>query len=136
MLLGLSFCVFLLFACQLQEKKMTLLDDISSISVSKSNGYGGINDNYFTTIDQENLISKFQEVLKSAEGKRKKVNVEKEKPDYDIVVDYGNDETHLLHLVLGNEGEESRVMYMGHEVNGFDISTKDTEFLREMLEER
>lgn len=113
---------------------MTLLDDISSISISKSNGYGGINDDYLTTIEQDTLIEKFKKIIKNAEGKRKKVNVKNEKPDYDIVVDYGNDETHLLHLVLGNEGENSRVMYMGNEMNGFDISSKDTEVLRGILE--
>jgi len=127
----LSFCVMLLFGCQ--EKEMTLLDDISSISISKSYGYGGVNGNYFTVIDQDTLTSKLQRVLKNAEGKRKRVNVEKEKPDYDIVIDYKNGETHLLNLILGNEGEKSRVMYVGHENNGFDIPSEDTKILREII---
>ncbi|MEN1970649.1 hypothetical protein WMZ97_21725 [Lentibacillus sp. N15] len=127
----LSFCALFLFACQ--EKEMTLLDDISSISISKSGGYGGVNDNYFTIIDQDTLTSRFQGILKNAEGKRKRVNVEKEMPDYDIVVDYKNGETHFLNLVVGSKGEKSRVMYVGHENNGFDISPEDTEKLREII---
>ncbi|MFD2923175.1 hypothetical protein [Halobacillus naozhouensis] len=88
LLLSLSFCVSLLFACQSQEKEMTLLDDISSISISKSDGYGGINEDYFTTIDKDTLISKFEEALKNAEGKKQKGDVDSENPDYDILIRY------------------------------------------------
>ncbi|MFD2923147.1 hypothetical protein ACFS6F_05205, partial [Halobacillus naozhouensis] len=42
--------------------------------------------------------------------------------------------THGLNLVLGKTGEKSRVMYVGHENNGFDISPKDTKILRGMLD--
>lgn len=131
--LTLSFCALLLFACQSQEEKMTMLDDISSISISESDGYGGINENYFATIDQDTLISKLEEIFKNAEGKKQKVDVDKDKPDYDILVRYKNGEDHLLHLVLGNTGEKSRVMYVGHENNGFDISPEDTKILRSIL---
>ncbi|WP_185959637.1 hypothetical protein [Lentibacillus cibarius] len=40
LLLTLSFCALLLFACQSQDKQMTMLDDISSISIFESDGYG------------------------------------------------------------------------------------------------
>lgn len=112
---------------------MTLIDNVSSIFISESGAYGGLNENYFTTIDQDAPISKFEEVVKNAEGKKQKVNVDEEKPDYDILVRYENGETHGLHLVLGNTGEKSRIMYIGHEQNGFDISPKDTKLLRDML---
>lgn len=132
--LTLFFCALLLFACQSQEKEMTILDDISSISISKSSGYGGINENYIATIDKETTISRFEEVLKNAVGREQKINVDTEKPDYDILIRYDNGETHLLHLVLGNTGEESRVMYVGHENNGFDISPEGTDILKGVLD--
>lgn len=113
---------------------MTLLDNISSVSIAESDGYGRVNDNYFATIDKGALTLEFQKVLKNAEGKKQKVHITKEKPDYDIVIDYENDGTHLLHLVLGGKGEKSRVMYVGNENNGFDITPEDTEVLSEMLE--
>jgi uncharacterized lipoprotein YehR (DUF1307 family) len=132
--LMLSFCALLLFACQSQEKKMTMLDDISSISISESDGYGGINEDYFMTIGKETIISTFQEIFKNTEGRKQKVDVDNERPDYDILIHYRNGETHLLHLVLGNTGEKGRVMYVGHENNGFDISAKDTNVLRDILD--
>ena len=132
--LTLFFCALLLFACQSQENEMTMLDDISSISISKSSGYGGINENYIATIDKDSTISRFVEALKNTEGREQKVNVDTEKPDYDILIRYENGETHGLHLVLGNAGEKSRVMYVGHENNGFDISPEGTEVLKGVLD--
>src|SRR5690625_286169 len=105
---------------------MTLLDKITSISISESDGYGGINEKYFLKIDEEANISKIEEVLQNAEGKRQKIDVAKDRPDYDLLIRYENGETHLLHLVLGNTGEKSRIMYIGHENNGFDILHEDT----------
>jgi len=113
---------------------MTMLDDISSISISESDGYGGINENYFATIDKDTLISKFEEVFKNAKGKKQKIDVNKEKSYYDILVRYKNGEDHLLHLLLGNTGEKSRVMYVGHENNGIDISPEDTKVLGSILD--
>ncbi|MYL58245.1 hypothetical protein GLW20_12085 [Virgibacillus halodenitrificans] len=130
----LFFCALFLFACQSQEKQMTMLDGISSISVSESDGYGGINENYVTTIDKDTIISRFEEIFKNAEGKKQKVDVGTEKPDYDILIRYENGETHGLHLVLGNTREESRVMYVGHENNVFDISPEGTKVLRGVLD--
>ena len=132
--LTLSFCALLLFACQSQDKEMTMLDEISSISISKSDGYGGINENYVTTIDKDTIIISFEEAFRNAEGRKQKVDADTEKPDHDILIRYENGETHGLHLVLGSTGEKSRVMYVGHENNGFDISPEGTKVLRGVLD--
>lgn len=63
---------------------MTMIDDISSVSISKSSGYGGINENYIATIDKDSTISRFEVALENTEGREQKVNVDTEKPDYDI----------------------------------------------------
>lgn len=132
LLITLSFCTLLLFACQAEE--MTVLDNVSFISISDSDGYGGINEVSSKTIDSDVQILQFESILKNAKGRKQKVGVVKEKPDYDIVVHYENDGTHLLHLVLGGIGEKSRVMYVGYEDNGFDISPEDTKVLKDILE--
>ena len=82
----LAFCSVLLIACQSQNEEITFLGSISDISVSQSNGYGGLNENYFLSIDQEETISDFEEVLKNAKGIRQDVDVTNEKPDYDILI--------------------------------------------------
>lgn len=113
---------------------MTMLDDISSVSIAESDGYGGINENYITTIDKDTIISIFEKAFENAEGRKQKVDVNTEKPDYDILIHYENGETNGLHLVLGNTGEMSRVMYVGHENNGFDISPESTKEIRGVLD--
>lgn len=133
---SLSVCALILFACQSEDKEMTLLNNISSISISKSDGYGGINENYFVRIDKSELISKFEEALNGSESKKQKINVSKEKPDYDILIRYENGGTHGLHILLGDTEEKSRVMYVGHEQNGFEISPESTESLKSLLDKQ
>ena len=107
------FCAFALIGYQSSKEKMTLFDNITKVSVSKSEGYGGLNENYFTSLNNKKMISSFEEVMESA--KRKSVDVNKEKPDYDILVQYADGNTHGLHLLMGNEGEQSVFMYIGNE---------------------
>jgi len=87
------------------------------------------------TIDKKAFISVFEDVLTRAERKKQKVNVNEEKPDYDLLIHYENGETHGLHLVLGNKGEKSRIMYIGYENNGFELLSEDTTILRDLLED-
>ena len=89
----LTFCSVALIACQSQNEEMTLLESVSDISISKSNGYGGLNESFFLTINQEETISGFEEVLINAKGKKQKVDTVKDNPDYDILVLYENGET-------------------------------------------
>ena len=130
----LTFCCVTLIACQSQNEEMILLDSVSDISISKSNGYGGLNDSYILTINQKETISGFEKVLKNAKQKKQKVDTIKGKPDYDILVRYENGETHGLHLLLGNIEEESIIIYIGHEENGYIVSPKDTNELRKILD--
>ena len=134
MLLLLSFCTLTLFACQSQSEEMKLLGNISEISISKSNGYGGLNEKYLVSINQAEAIVVFEEALQNAKEKNQDVDVTKGKPDYDILIRYENGGTHGLHLILGNAGAESIVMYIGHEKIGYIISPKDTNKIRKLLD--
>lgn len=125
------FCAFALIGCQSSKEKMTLFDNITKVSVSKSEGYGGLNENYFTSLNNKKMISSFEEVMKGA--KRKNVDVNKEKPDYDILVQYEDGNTHGLHLLMGNEGEQSVFMYIGNEETTFYVSPEGTKKLRQVI---
>lgn len=132
LLLFLSVCT--LVACRSQSEEMTILDRVSEISISESNGYGGLNENYFDSINQAETIADFEEVLKDTKEINQDVDVTNEKPDYDILIRYENGDTHGLHLVLGNVEEESIITYIGHENKGHIISPKDTHKLRRLLD--
>lgn len=70
-----------MFACQSQSEEMKLLGNLSEISISKSNGYGGLNENYFTSIHQAEALVVFKEVLQNAKEKNQNVKVTNGKPD-------------------------------------------------------
>ena len=123
--------LLLLIGCQSSKEEMTLFDNITKVSISKSEGYGGLNENYFASLNKKEMISSFEEVMKSA--KRKNVDVNKEKPDYDILVQYEDGNTHGLHLLMGNEGEQSVFMYIGNEDTTFYVSPEGTKKLRQVI---
>ncbi|MBU8907525.1 hypothetical protein [Desertibacillus haloalkaliphilus] len=123
-----------LSACQSVHDEMIILDDVKKISISESGGYGGIHDNYFMTSSDKKVISHFEEVMKRARGVQHDVDVSNDKPDFDILVNYENGERHLLHLILGDEGQESIFMYVGYEKNGFYVSPEATKVLKDSLE--
>ncbi|MDX8047030.1 hypothetical protein SH601_13635 [Gracilibacillus sp. S3-1-1] len=89
-----------LVSCQSPKERMTLLDTITEISISKSGGYGGIDENFFSSFSNLEITSAFEEIMKSAKLEDAKIN--EDKPDYDILVNYENGDTHLLHLILGD----------------------------------
>ncbi|WP_079529525.1 hypothetical protein [Halobacillus hunanensis] len=121
-------CAVTLIGFQSAKEEMTLLDNVSKISISKSEGYGGLNEKFFTSYDKKEISSRFEEILKVAKGKSSGMN--NNKPDYDILVEYDNGETNGLHLILGNEGEESLFMYVGHEEDIFKVGPEATRELR------
>ncbi len=132
LLLLLYFCTLTLIGCQSQSEEMTLLDNVSDISISKSKGYGGLNENYFASFSQEEIISKFEEILKNAKDTNQ--DATNETPTYDILVRYENGGTHGLHLLLGNEGKKSIFMYIGHEKNSYTVSPDDTNKLKKIID--
>jgi hypothetical protein len=127
-------CSFALIACQTQVEEMKLADNVTDISISKSNGYGGLNENYILSINQVESISGFENVLQNAKKISQDVDVTNETPDYDLLISYENGETRGLHLLLGNPGEESVIMYIGHEKKSYMVSPKETKKLRTLLD--
>jgi hypothetical protein len=124
-------------ACGVANKEMTLLDHMSSISFSKSQGFGALNKNFSTIYHEKGVVSVFEGVIKNAKGKRENSieNINEDKPDYDILVEYVNGDYHLLHLILGQEGQESILMYVGNEYNLYYVTPEDTKKLRKIVKE-
>ncbi|SFL54079.1 hypothetical protein SAMN04487943_102133 [Gracilibacillus orientalis] len=132
LLLLLFFSALTLIGCQSQSKEMMLLDNVSSISISESKGYGGLNENYFASFNQDEIIAEFEEIFKNTEVTNQDATYET--PTYDILVRYENDATHGLHLILGDEGEESLFIYVGNENNIYSVSSEATNKLRKMID--
>ncbi|WP_078552300.1 hypothetical protein [Bacillus alkalicellulosilyticus] len=124
-----------LSACQSLNEEITelkLIDNITEISISKSNGYGGLNESYFLKINQVDAISDFEDILENSKRINSNVDVINEKPDFDILVRNESGETNGFHLLFRNEGE-GMFMYIGHEQYGYITSPKDTYKLKRTI---
>lgn len=127
-LLAAILCVITLSGCQ-SPKEMTLLGDITKVSISESEGYGGINEDYFVSLSDKETLDHLEGIIKDA----KRTGDEIKKPDFDLLVEYEEDETHMIHLFLGKEGKESAFMYTGHEKDVYTVSPEATTELRKLL---
>ena len=105
---------------------MILLDHIISITISQSHSYGEVNKNYFKVIHDARELTYIENSLKKAHSKKQKIDIMKEKPDFDLIIHYRESRTHLLHLVLGDRGETSRIMYVSYENTSSIIPSDET----------
>ncbi|MEG0260360.1 MAG: hypothetical protein RR595_02730 [Lysinibacillus sp.] len=131
LILLLSCSTVTLISCQSQNEGMTLVENVSDISISKSTAYGSLNENFFSSFSQEEIITDFEKILNNSKGTT--IDVMKETPTYDILVRYENGDTHGLHLLLENEGEESILMFIGYE-DGYIVSSEDTRKLKNIID--
>jgi hypothetical protein len=134
LIISVSFIIITLFGCQFgkdEKVNMTLLDRISQISISNSEGFGGLNENFIFSSNVKAVTSNFEEIMERSLLTNKKID--KDSPDYDIFLEYDNQDTHGLHLILGNSGKESYLTYIGHEDKVYKVSPKDTDKIRKML---
>ena len=132
LLLLMGLCI--IEGCQInQEDTMVLLDEkVKVINISKSNGVGDMNQDIILSMNNRQSIKVFEKAIKTAMNQKSDVN--KSKPDYDVMVEYeGGFPTHAIHLWLGEENEKSILMYMVGEGETYLTSSKATNQIRELL---
>ncbi|NLY80823.1 MAG: hypothetical protein GX072_13320 [Lysinibacillus sp.] len=112
---------------------MVLLDEkIAVVNISKSSGVGDVNLDIMLSFDDEDSIQVFKNAITTAI--KKPTNVGQTKPDYDVLVEYeGGFPTHAIHLWLGEENEQSTLMYMVGEGETYVTTGQTTNQLRKLL---
>lgn len=103
--------------------------NISKVSISTFNGYGGLNENYFLNIEDKQIINGINNMFNGMKKQKKRG----ETPQYDILITYENSDTKGIHLYLGGEGERSVIMYIGHEETVYYTSEEMTKQLRKII---
>ena len=120
--------------CQsLSQETMVLLDEpIAEVNVSKSMGFGEINEDLLFNFNDDETIKIFEKAILGAKSIDSKAGLTE--PEYDIVVAYeGELPSHAIYLWLGDENEESIMMYLTDEETAYMTSVKATNQLRELL---
>lgn len=126
----------LLSGCGFQQAEtMVLLDEeISEVNISKSNGFGRMNEDTFLTLKDEQSLKIMEQAITTATKQPGKVEVAE--PEYDVMVGYQSKEgelpTHGIHLWLGKDNEKSMFMYITDD-SVYTTSPKVSQQLRELL---
>ncbi|MFJ7976645.1 hypothetical protein ACIQZI_13225 [Peribacillus sp. NPDC096379] len=109
-------CCLIFAGCQSpQAETMVLLDEkISEVKISKSKGFGGMNEEFILTFKDKESLDIFEKAITTAIKQLGKVDIAE--PEYDVMVEYMAEEgelpTHGIHLWLGKENEKSTFMYI------------------------
>lgn len=134
------YSVFLLFSsllivgCQnMQDNTMILLDEeIKEINLSKSGGIGDMNQDFIKSYQDKETIKVMEKAIRTAV--KQPSDIGNSNPDYDVMVEYDEGfPTHAIHLWLGEENENSTLMYMVGEGETYLTSSNTTNQLRELL---
>lgn len=128
----------ILAGCQSEtqtSETMVLLDEnISSVEISESNGFGDMNEDIIQSFTDAKSIKVFQNAILTAQKQIGKVDVSE--PEYDVMVQYisaeGQLPTHGIHFWLGKENENSMFMYLGDD-EVYLTSAKNTQKLRTLI---
>lgn len=114
------------------ETMVLLEEPIAEVNVSKSKGFGEINDDFLFSFNDDETIKIFEKAILSAERIDGKSNPSV--PEYDLVVVYEDElPSHAIYLWLGDEDEASTMKYLTDEEVAYVTSAKTTNQLRELL---
>ncbi|MFP3378553.1 hypothetical protein SB767_19360 [Bacillus sp. SIMBA_069] len=121
--------VLIMIGCNSSNNENVKEHNISKVSISTFNVYGGLNENYFLNMEDKQIINGINNMFNGMKKQKKRG----ETPQYDILITYENSDTKGIHLYLGNEGERSVIMYIGHEETVYYTSEEMTKQLRKII---
>ena len=112
---------------------MVLLDEpIAEVHISKSMGFGEMNEDLLFNFNDDKTIEVFEKAIMGAERIADKVDLSE--PEYNLAIVYeGGLPSHAIYLWLGDENEESMMMYLTNEETAYATSARATNHLRELL---
>ncbi|WP_238988140.1 hypothetical protein [Filibacter tadaridae] len=139
MILVVSFVGMLILVGCLSRtaETMVLLDEkVSEVKISKSNGFGGMNEDIMQSYTDAESIKTFKNAITTAQKQIGHVDVSD--PEYDVMVEYTSAEegqlpTHGIHLWLGKKNEKSMFMYIDDD-EVYLTSVKNTQKLRLLIQ--
>ena len=129
------FCLLLVACVPEPTETMVLLDEkIAKVSISKSNGFGGMNEDILLTFKDEQSLNIFEKAITTAI--KQPGLVDTSEPEYDVMVEYDSTEgelpTHAIHLWIGKENEKSTFMYIADD-SIYLTSAKMTGEIRKLI---
>lgn len=96
--------LFILVACQSNDKSRFSEVNISKVSISKSSGFGKVNANFFTVYKDKESLDIFNNAISTA-VKREGI-ADMAEPEFDLKVSYTDGNKQGYHLWLGKKDKK------------------------------
>lgn len=123
--------LFILVACQSNDKSRFSEVNISKVSISKSSGFGKVNANFFTVYKDKESLDIFNNAISTA-VKREGI-ADMAEPEFDLKVSYTDGNKQGYHLCLGEKGQKSTIMKVNDTHITYAISEEITDQLINLL---
>lgn len=131
LILFVLFLLFILVACQTNDNKGFLDVNISKVNISKSNGFGKLNSDFFIVYQDKESLDIFNNAISTA-VKREGV-ADMAEPEFDLKVSYTGGNKQGFHLWLGENGQKSTIMKVNDTHITYSISEEMTDQLIDLL---
>ncbi len=124
--LSLTLTLIALFGCSSQKD-----GEITKVSVSKSSGFGAVNQDFFAVFEEKPTISIFESLITNAVKREGKVDIALSEFDFEVV--YSSGKKQGFHLWLGKKGQKSTLMHVVDTSTIYTISEDMTDTLIDLL---
>ncbi|SNZ10044.1 hypothetical protein SAMN05421503_1499 [Terribacillus aidingensis] len=121
-----------LAGCSSSERMIISEKTIQNVSVSKSEGYGGLNEAFLWTAGSLTEMKLFEEMINSA----RKEEVKTGKPAYDVLLDYGEGESGGERVIHITESDDGRwlLTYDGHQDKTYAATKESSQPVQDLIE--
>ena len=119
-----------LIGCQSNDNNELNIGDISKVSISKSSGFGKVNEDFFAIYEDDEALELFQNAITNAVKQDGMVDMVE--PEYDLRI-YENGKTKGYHLWIGEKGHKSTIMKISDTHTIYSISEEITNQLTDLI---
>lgn len=127
----LSSISVILIGCQSNDKNRLPDEHVLKVSISKSNGFGKVNADFFTVYEDEDTLDLFRDAISSAV--KKEGIADMVEPEFDIKVVFKDGNKQGYHLWLGEKGQKSTLMNVKDTHTIYSISETKTNPLIDLV---
>jgi hypothetical protein len=125
-LLSLSFLSIILLGCQSSNSAHIPEENISKVSISKSDDFGKVNADSFTVFKDKETLTLFMNTLSTAVKRDGIANMAE--PEFDLKVVFTNGKKQRYHLWIGEKGQQSTLMNVKDTHTTYVISEELTDW--------
>jgi hypothetical protein len=121
----------ILFGCQSFGNNGVEEENISKVSISKSNGFGKVNKDFYVVYDDKENLETFKAIFSSSVKEAGIADMAE--PDYDLEVIYSDGIKKGYHLWVGDQGQRSMFMDVEDTHTIYTVPGKMTNQLIELV---